>query len=188
MEKSKVQQAIEARNKKRAGVQAAADSRKADAMTKRRGYASKGKTTMGAGAGMGIMKYAGENVDQTKFKRRVLTSGLVTPHSQAVKEAYEYDKTRSDRPKKTVAKGPTTAQKRAASMAAPSVSTPVKSKPLGLGVAGMSKPAPKAINVTPSRTYTDKEKQINALLMTGKKKDGTMKASAQRKIQRIRRK
>lgn len=84
-------------------------------------------------------------------------------------------------------KGPTTAQKRAASMAAPSVSKVANVKPTGVGVAGLAA-KPKAMNVTPGRTYTDKEKQVNALLMTGKKKDGTMKASAQRKIQNIRKK
>lgn len=54
-----------------------------------------------------------------------------------------------------------------------------------LGISGNVKA--KAPSVKAPRKYTDKEKQINALLATGKKKDGTMKASAQRKIQKIRR-
>ena len=36
------------------------------------------------------------------------------------------------------------------------------------------------------RTYSDKKKQIGAVMQKGKKKDGTMKASAQRKIAAIR--
>ena len=89
--------------------------------------------------------------------------------------------------KSSAPKGPSIAQQRAAA-AKPVVAKVGKSSIDGMGVAGLAKAAPKAINVTPSRTYTDKEKQINALLMTGKKKDGTMKASAQRKIQKIRKK
>ena len=89
--------------------------------------------------------------------------------------------------KASAPKGPSIAQQRAAA-AKPVVAKVGKSSIDGMGVAGLAKAAPKAINVTPSRTYTDKEKQINALLMTGKKKDGTMKASAQRKIQKIRKK
>ena len=89
--------------------------------------------------------------------------------------------------KASAPKGPSIAQQRAAA-AKPVVAKVGKPGIDGMGVAGLAKAAPKAINVTPSRTYTDKEKQINALLMTGKKKDGTMKASAQRKIQRIRKK
>ncbi len=89
--------------------------------------------------------------------------------------------------KSSAPKGPSIAQQRAAA-AKPVVAKVGKPSIDGMGVAGLAKAAPKAINVTPSRTYTDKEKQINALLMTGKKKDGTMKASAQRKIQRIRKK
>jgi hypothetical protein len=89
--------------------------------------------------------------------------------------------------KASAPKGPSIAQQRAAA-AKPVVAKVGKPGIDGMGVAGLAKAAPKAMNVTPSRTYTDKEKQINALLMTGKKKDGTMKASAQRKIQRIRKK
>lgn len=89
--------------------------------------------------------------------------------------------------KSSAPKGPSIAQQRAAA-AKPVVAKVGKPGIDGMGVAGLAKAAPKAMNVTPSRTYTDKEKQINALLMTGKKKDGTMKASAQRKIQRIRKK
>ena len=84
----------------------------------------------------------------------------------------------------------TTAKKRAEFSAA---NAPIKSKAVKpsvseIGVAGISKANPKAMNVTPSRTYSEKEKQINAILAAGKKKDGTMKVSAQRKIQRIRKK
>ena len=90
--------------------------------------------------------------------------------------------------KASAPKGPSIAQKRAAASAKPVVAKVERPSMSGVGVAGLSKTAPKAMNVTPSRTYTDKEKQINALLATGKKKDGTMKGSAQRKIQKIRKK
>ena len=96
--------------------------------------------------------------------------------------------------KAPVAKGPTTAQKRAAFQAAnapvaSNVSKPRLAPTKGpIGVAGLSNAAPKGPSVAPARTYTEKEKQINALLMTGKKKNGTLKASAQRKIQKIRKK
>lgn len=150
----------------------------------------KATTTLGAGKGMGISKYAAENYQQTGIKRELRNASRVTPHAQLMSEAREYEKTRSDRPKKVASTGPTTAQKRAAFSAA---NAPIESKAIkpsisGMGVAGLSKATPKAMNVTPSRTYSEKEQKINALLMTGKKKDGTMKASAQRKIQRIRRK
>lgn len=174
MEKSKVQQAIEARNKKRAGVQAVADSRKADAMAKRKALASKystpkpvasaAKATGGSRTDSAGMQFFGKQV------AKAMNSGAMNSPKAAV-----------------APKGPTTAQKRATSMAAPSVSKVANVKPTGVGVAGLAA-KPKAMNVTPSRTYTDKEKQVNALLMTGKKKDGTMKASAQRKIQNIRKK
>jgi hypothetical protein len=99
-------------------------------------------------------------------------------------------KTMNSKKPVTAPKGPTTAQKRAAFSAA---NSPIQSKTVkpslnGIGVAGFSKAAPKAINVAPKRTYSEKEQKISAILATGKKKDGTMKASAQRKIQRIRRK
>lgn len=42
--------------------------------------------------------------------------------------------------------------------------------------------------IASKRTYSDKEKQIAAVMQKGKKKDGTMKASAQRKIAAIRKK
>lgn len=148
------------------------------------------RTKMGAGTGLGVLKYAAENYQQTGIKRAARVGGAMTPHSQVIKEAYEYEKTRSDRPKKVVApKVPSIAEKRAAFAAANApIDKAVKTNISGMGVAGLSKAAPKAMNVTPSRTYTDKEKQINAILATGKKKNGTMKASAQRKIQRIRKK
>jgi len=186
----KVQQAIAAQRKRRADIQSAYDAKKSSAIQKRKtSLQPKKKTNLGAGAGMGIMKYAGENVDQTKFKRTDRTASAMTHHNLVVKAAYEDDKTRSDR-KKPVAKGPTTAQKRAAFSAAnaPIQSKAVKPSVSGIGVAGLSKAAPKAINVAPKRTYSEKEQKISSILATGKKKDGTMKASAQRKIQRIRRK
>jgi hypothetical protein len=143
-------------------------------------------TTLGAGTGLGMTKYATPNPEQTAIKKAASPQRYLSPLDQA-KNAYEYEKTRSDR-KKAAPKAPSIAQKRAAASAKPVVAKVEKPSMSGIGVAGLSKAAPKAMNVTPSRTYTEKEKQINALLATGKKKDGTMKGSAQRKIQRIRRK
>lgn len=186
----KVQQAIAAQKKRRADIQSAYDAKKSSAIQNRKTSLQPKRTTkLGAGTGAGIMNYAGENYQQTGIKRAVRTASAMTPHDLAVKAAYEYDKTRSDR-KTPVAKGPTTAQKRAAFSAAnaPIQSKAVKPSVSGIGVAGLSKAAPKAINVAPKRTYSEKEQKISAILATGKKKDGTMKASAQRKIQRIRRK
>lgn len=185
MEKSKVQQAIDARKKRVADLQAASDAKKSAAMTKRRGYAAKGTTTIGAGTGMGIAKYATPNYQQTALKKAAEPKRNLMP-TETASNARQYEAERSDRPKKAATpKAPTTAQKRAASMSAPSVAKP---KTLGLGVAGLAKAATKGVSVTPSRTYTEKEKQINAVMMDGKKKNGTMKASAQRKIQNLRKK
>jgi hypothetical protein len=147
---------------------------------------NKRTTTMGAGTGLGMTKYATPNAEQTAIKKATSPQRYLSPLDQA-KNAYEYEKTRSDR-KKVAPKAPSIAQKRAAEAAKPVVAKVERPSMSGIGVAGLGKATPKAMNVTPSRTYTDKEKQINALLATGKKKDGTMKASAQRKIQRIRRK
>ena len=147
---------------------------------------NKRTTTLGAGTGLGMTKYATPNAEQTAIKKATSPQRYLSPLDQA-KNAYEYDKTRSDR-KKVAPKAPSIAQKRAAASAKPVVAKVERPSMSGIGVAGLGKATPKAMNVTPSRTYTDKEKQINALLATGKKKDGTMKASAQRKIQRIRRK
>jgi hypothetical protein len=111
------------------------------------------------------MQYFAKQVASAMNSKKTAAPKILAPKGPSiaerraaeVKDAYQYEKTRSRL-------------------------SPIKA-PIGL-----SKPDPKAINATPSRTYTEKEKQINALLMTGKKKDGTMKASAQRKIQKIRRK
>lgn len=151
----------------------------------------KGRTKLGAGTGSGIMKYAGENYQQTGIKKAIRETSNYTRTDLLAKDRAEENKSK---PVRTAPKAPTIAQKRAAFAAANAptvdkISKPSLSPTKGLiGVAGLSKVTPKAMNVTPSRTYTDKEKQINTILMTGKKKDGTMKASAQRKIQRIRRK
>lgn len=147
----------------------------------------KGRTKLGAGTGAGIMKYAGENYQQTGIKKAIRETSNYTRTDLLAKARAEENKAR---PVRTSSKGPTIAQKRDAfqSANAPIESKAIKPSFSGMGVAGLSKAAPKAMNVTPSRTYTDKEKQINAILMTGKKKNGTMKASAQRKIQRIRKK
>lgn len=62
-------------------------------------------------------------------------------------------------------------------------------------VAAPKRDAPSMMNLTPTkgvdatsrnRVFTDKEKKMMAVMAKGKKKNGTMKASAQRKIQRIR--
>ena len=54
----------------------------------------------------------------------------------------------------------------------------------GLGMPEISKPSIQ--KQAQGRQYSEKEKQIMAVMEKGRKKDGTMKASAQRKIQRIR--
>lgn len=147
---------------------------------------NKSTTTLGAGTGAGIMKYAGENYQQTGIKKAIRETSNYTRTDLLAKARAEEAKSAV----KSAPKAPSIAQKRAAfqSANAPIQAKATKPSVSGMGVAGLTKAAPKSINVTPSRNYTDKEKQINALLMTGKKKDGTMKASAQRKIQRIRKK
>jgi len=146
----------------------------------------KGRTKLGTGTGAGIMKYAGENYQQTGIKKAIRETSNYTRTDLLAKARAEENKSVV----KTAPKAPSIAQRRAAfqSANAPIQAKATKPSVSGMGVAGLTKAAPKSINVTPSRNYTDKEKQINALLMTGKKKDGTMKASAQRKIQRIRKK
>ena len=184
-----VRKALEAQRKRRADIQSAYDAKKASAIASRKAsLAPKSKTKLGAGSGFGISKYATPSAEQTAIKKATKPERYLSPLDQA-KNAYEYDKTRSDR-KKPVAKGPTTAQKRAAFSAANASiqSKSVKPTVSGIGVAGLSKATPKAINVAPKRTYSEKEQKISSILATGKKKNGTMKASAQRKIQRIRRK
>ena len=128
----------------------------------------------------------GEIIGGNKIFSRTDSAGM----QNLGKQVASYMNSQKPVAKASAPKGPTTAQKRAAFSAAnaPIESKAIKPSVSGMGVAGLSKAAPKAINVTPSRTYSEKEQKINALLMTGKKKDGTMKASAQRKIQRIRRK
>lgn len=148
----------------------------------------KGRTKLGAGTGAGIMKYAGENYQQTGIKKAIRETSNYTRTDLLAKARSEESKSVV----KTAPKGPSIAQKRAIAASAPvvsKVSKPSLAPAKGpIGVAGLSNAAPKGPSIAPSRTYTDKEKQINALLMSGKKKDGTMKASAQRKIQRIRKK
>ena len=142
----KVQQAIAAQRKRRADIQSAYDAKKSSAIQKRKTSLQPKQTTkLGTGTGAGIMKYAGENYQQTGIKK-------------AIRETSNY--TRTDLLAKARAEESRSAVKA----------------------------APKGPSVAPARTYTEKEKQINALLMTGKKKNGTLKASAQRKIQRIRKK
>ena len=52
-------------------------------------------------------------------------------------------------------------------------------------VDAVKKPSVKGVD-TSKKTYSAKDQKIAAAMQKGKKKDGTMKASAQRKIQRIR--
>lgn len=190
-----VQKALAAQRKRRADIQSAYDAKKASAIQKRKTSLQPKQTTkLGAGTGAGIMKYAGENYQQTGIKKAIRETSNYTRTDLLAKARAEENKVKTV---KTAPKLPTTAQKRAAFSAAnsptvgelkypstaPTIEYLMKNK---IGVAGLSKAAPKSI--APARTYTDKEKQISSLLATGKKKDGTMKASAQRKIQRIRKK
>ena len=194
----KVQQAIAAQRKRRADIQSAYDAKKSSAIQKRKtSLQPKKKTNLGTGTGAGIMKFAGENYQQTGIKKAIReTSNYTRTDLLAKARAEESRSAVKAAPKgpSIAPKGPTTAQKRAAFSAANAPTVGKVSKPRlaptkgPIGVAGLSKATPKTMNVTPSRTYSEKEQKINALLMTGKKKDGTMKASAQRKIQRIRRK
>ena len=196
----KVQQAIAAQRKRRADIQSAYETNKASAIQKRKtSLQPKKTTTLGAGTGFGIMKYVAENSRQTDFKRDLRTNNQSTKPDLLAKARSEESKMA---PKKPAAapKVPSIAQKRAAFQAAnaplsknvlPAAKSEIdkaftKSKTInptvsGMGVAGLSKAAP-------ARTYTDKEKQISSLIMSGKNKKGTLKASTQRKIQRIRKK
>jgi len=181
----KVQQAIAAQRKRRADIQSAYDAKKSSAIQKRRTSLQPKQTTkLGAGTGAGIMKYAGENYQQTGIKKAIRETSNYTRTDLLAKARAEESRSAV----KAAPKGPSIAQKRAAFQAA---NAPVSTKSIspsvsGIGVAGLSKAAPKSI--APARTYTDKEKQISSLLMTGKKNNGTLKASTQRKIQRIRKK
>ena len=188
----KVQQAIAAQRKRRADIQSAYDAKKSSAIQKRKTSLQPKQTTkLGAGTGAGIMKYAGENYQQTGIKKAIRETSNYTRTDLLAKARAEESRMA---PVKAAPKGPSIAQKRAAFQAAnapvaSNVSKPRLAPAKGpIGVAGLSNAAPKGPSVAPARTYTEKEKQINALLMTGKKKNGTLKASAQRKIQRIRKK
>lgn len=168
-----VSKAIEAQRKRRSDIQSAYDSRKKSAIESRKGIVSPTKTTPTA-----PIKSTSKPDGYSDYMNTVRGESFKT-----------------SAPKKSSApKAPSIAQKRASFAAANApvvekVSRPKLSPSKGpIGVAGISKAAPKAPSIAPSRTYTDKEKQISSLLATGKKKDGTMKASAQRKIQRIRKK
>jgi hypothetical protein len=72
---------------------------------------------------------------------------------------------------------------------------PIVNRVAAQAITAPKRDAPSMMKVTPSkgvdatsrnRVFTDKEKKIMSVLEKGKKKNGTMKASAQRKIQRIR--
>jgi hypothetical protein len=182
-----VQKAIAAQKKRKADIQSSYDSKKASAIQNRKNSLQPKQTTkLGAGTGAGVMKYAGENYQQTGIKKAIRETSNYTRTDLLAKARAEESRSAV----KSAPKAPSTAQKRASFAAA---NAPVSTKTTtpgisGMGVAGLSKTAPKAPSIAPARTYTDKEKQISYLLMNGKKKDGTMKASAQRKIQRIRKK
>lgn len=187
----KVQQAIAAQRKRRADIQSAYDAKKSSAIQKRKTSLQPKQTTkLGTGTGAGIMKYAGENYQQTGIKKAIRETSNYTRTDLLAKARAEESRSAV----KAAPKGPSIAQKRAAFQAAnapvaSNVSKPRLAPAKGpIGVAGLSNAAPKGPSVAPARTYTEKEKQINALLMTGKKKNGTLKASAQRKIQKIRKK
>jgi hypothetical protein len=180
-----VQKALADQRKRRADIQSAYDAKKSSAIQKRKTSLQPKQTTkLGAGVGSGIMKYAGENYQQTGIKKAIRETSNYTRTDLLAKARAEESRSAV----KAAPKAPSIAQKRASFAAANApVSTKTTSPGIsGIGVAGISKAAPKSI--APSRTYTEKEKQISSLLATGKKKDGTMKASAQRKIQRIRKK
>jgi hypothetical protein len=80
-------------------------------------------------------------------------------------------------PRKSAPKNPTVKRVAAQAITAPKRDTP-----------SMMKATPnKGVDATSrNRVFTDKEKKIMSVMDKGKKKNGTMKASAQRKIQRIR--
>lgn len=173
----KVQQAIAAQRKRRADIQSAYDAKKSSAIQKRKTSLQPKQTRYNKD---------GEVIGGNKIFSRTDSAGM----QRLGKQVASYMNSQKPVAKAPVAKGPTTAQKRAAfsTANAPIQSKSVKPTVNGIGVSGLSKAAPKAINVAPKRTYSEKEQKISSILVTGKKKDGTMKASAQRKIQRIRRK
>ena len=173
-----VSKAIAAQRKRRSDIQSAYDSRKKSAIEARKGIVSPTKTTPTA-----------------PIKSTSKPGGYESYMNTVKGESFK-----ATAPKKPAVapKGPSIAQKRAAFQSAnstivgdfpyrstaPTIEYLMKNT---IGVAGLSKAAaPKSI--APARTYTDKEKQINSLLMTGKNKKGTLKASTQRKIQQIRKK
>lgn len=168
----KVQQAIAAQRKRRSDIQSAYDSRKKSAIEARKGIVSPTKTTPTA-----------------PIKSTSKPGGYESYMNTVKGESFK-----ATAPKKPAVapKGPSIAQKRAAFQAAnapvvSNVSKPKLAPTKGpIGVAGLSNTAPKSI--APARTYTDKEKQISSLIMSGKNKKGTLKASTQRKIQQIRKK
>jgi hypothetical protein len=183
-----VQKAIAAQRKRRSDIQSSYESKKKSAIEARKSsLLPKKTTTLGAGTGFGAMKYAAENYQSTDIKQKARITSQRTRDDLLAKARSEESKMA---PVKAAPKGPSIAKKRAAFTAANApVSTKATSPGIsGIGVAGLSKAAPKGPSIAPARSYTDKEKQINALLMTGKKNNGTLKASAQRKIQRIRKK
>jgi len=169
-----VSKAIAAQRKKRSDIQSAYDSRKKSAIEARKGIVSPTKTTPTA-----------------PIKSTSKPGGYESYMNTVKGESFK-----ATAPKKPAVapKGPSIAQKRAAFQAAnapvaSNVSKPRLAPTKGqIGVAGISNAAPKSPSIAPARTYTDKEKQISSLLMTGKKNNGTLKASTQRKIQRIRKK
>ena len=169
-----VSKAIAAQRKRRADIQSSYDSKKKSSIEARKGIVSPAKPTPTA-----------------PIKPTSKPSGYESYMNTVKGESFK-----ANSPKKPAAapKSPSIAQKRAAFQAAnapvvSNVSKPRLAPTKGpIGVAGLSKAAPKAINVAPKRTYSEKEQKISAILATGKKKNGTMKASAQRKIQRIRKK
>lgn len=168
-----VSKAIEAQRKRRADIQSAYDSRKKSAIEARKGIVSPTKTTPAA-----PIKSTSKPDGYSDYMNTVRGESFKT-----------------SAPKKPVSspKLPTIAQKRKEQKdfkAPVALNSHIEGQYYRHGIAAspVSKAAPKGPSIAPARTYTDKEKQISSLLATGKKKDGTMKASAQRKIQRIRKK
>jgi hypothetical protein len=183
-----VQKALAAQRKRRADIQAASDAKKVS--YRENLYKKNAEMQAAYDAKSGSKSPVSIPTSYSPSTTRTASVSKPDGYSDYMKTVRSESFKTSASKKSSTPKSPSIAQRRASFAAAnaPIQAKATKPSVSGMGVAGLAKAAPKAINVTPSRTYTDKEKQINALLMTGKKKNGTMKASAQRKIQRIRKK
>lgn len=171
-----VTEAIKAQKEKRAAIQAKSDARKEKAMAPRRAKglpASKPKSN--------VTKAPAKGSDVTKYMKKEDPIKKNVQRNTQIKSANEYyDKLAGNKKK-------TTPVKKAIDRS--SVAAPIKSSVNRTVPSGMSKPSSPGVSAKPkARKYSNKETKIMEIMNKGKKANGTMKASAQRKIARLRRK